>query len=275
MKSDENNIPLENFINKIKSRMALQKIISTPRTFEDLHMQFYKETAIAFYTYKLCDMWLDEIPKRISRWADTIDEYFNKFDGDWKKYASFKRLEYIKEFGPDEEDLDDSGLVRKYNLNNNDLKHFTIFNDLYSYESRDILQDFIPEDISYFQQAIAFESTIDIKSIFRNTTGKELSLYTMSNETGRLRPMQLGEYELQREAKIVDAECDFNSLIILSQIISDIMNKLRKFDNDSMFDNNHKFLKQMRKNCDFIKYLRFEKVIGLDIYKEMKDNKDK
>jgi hypothetical protein len=264
---DESKTPLELFLDKIKHRMTMQKIMSTPRTFEDLRMGYTTEMAEAYYVIKLCDDWVDEIPVRINLWMNVIDEYFGEFHGQWKYYAIAKRLDSIKEYGPDERDLDEDGEIRKDNLSNDDLKYHTVFNDLYFYESRDILQDFIMEDIAHIQRAVMFDTVVDFKRMFRDLTGKDVDSYNIDSETGELRKSEFGEYELHKAADSVDAEDESDVLYMLACIINDMMCKLRKKEED-MFDNHTEFLQQMREDCVNIINMQLQKTSN---WKELKE----
>ena len=264
---NESKTPLERFLDKIKHRMTMQKIMSTPRTFEDLRMGHTTEMAEAYYVIKLCDDWVNEIPVRVNLWINVIDEYFGEFQGQWKYYAIAKRLDSIKEYGPDERDLDENGEIRKDNLTNDDLKYHTVFNDLYFYELRDILQDFIMEDIAHIQRAVMFDTVVDFKKMFRDVTGKDVDSYNVDPETGELRKSEFGEYELHKAADSVDAEDESDVLYMLACIINDMMCKLRKKEED-MFDNHTEFLQQMREDCVNIINMQLKKTSSWNELKE-------
>ena len=264
---NERKTPLERFLDKIKHRMTMQKIMSTPRTFEDLRMGHTTEMAEAYYVIKLCDDWVNEIPVRVNLWINVIDEYFGEFQGQWKYYAIAKRLDSIKEYGPGDRDLDENGEIRKDNLTNYDLKYHTVFNDLYFYELRDILQDFIMEDIAHIQRVVMFDTVVDFKKMFRDVTGKDVDSYNVDSETGELRKSEFGEYELHKAVDSVDAEDESDVLYMLACIINDMMCKLRKKEED-VFDNHTEFLQQMREDCVNIINMQLKKTSSWNELKE-------
>ena len=240
--------PLEAFIEKIKKRMTLQKIMSTPRTFEDVRSEFFDETSKAYFIGKLCDDWLEEVPRRINMWIDVIDEYFDEFAGSWEYYATAKRLDYLKEYGPEDDDLDADGNIRKHNLTHDDLKCHTVFNDLYFFECRDILQDYEPDDINHITRAVMFDTAIDIKKMFQDVAGKSIDTYVVDEETGEMRKEEFAEYELKKVTNELNAESEADVLYMLGYIIYDMCRQLKAMES-GMFDDHKIWLAAFRDDC--------------------------
>ena len=96
MEKSKQDTQLNAFLKKIQKRMLLQKIMSTPVTFEDVRMISFNEQAQAYYIIKLCHDWIDAVPKKIDEWIDIINEYFDEFVGSWEYYATSKRLDFIR-----------------------------------------------------------------------------------------------------------------------------------------------------------------------------------
>lgn len=264
---NDNKTVLQLFIDKIKKRMTLQKIMSTPRTFEDLHSDFYDEMSKAYYTIKLCDDWLDEVPMRIEKWINVIDEYFDEFIGSWEYYATAKRLDWINQEGAEEEDLDDDGNIRKHGLTHDDLRFHTIINELYMFECRDIVQDFIPDDINHIVRAVMFDTAIDIKQMFRDVAGKSIDTYVMDEETGELHLEEFPEYELRKVSNELDAESQSDVLFMLGYIIYDMCRKLEQMK-EHMFEDNKDFLMQFRDDCLHIRKMELEQTTSWHELKE-------
>ena len=56
----EDKTELERFIDLVKNKFLLSKIITTPRTFEDLKHDYTNEIAADFYKLNICGNYLDE-----------------------------------------------------------------------------------------------------------------------------------------------------------------------------------------------------------------------
>lgn len=272
MGKSKQDTQLNAFLKKIQKRMLLQKIMSTPITFEDVRMITFNEQAQAYYTIKLCEDWIDAVPKRIDEWVDIINEYFDEFVGSWEYYATSKRLDSIREYGPSDDDLDENGEIRTEGVTCDKLKPYTVIHELYHYDFRDILQDFILDDIKHLQLAIMFDAAIDIKSMFKDVTGKSIDTYVVSEDRQHVRKLEFGEYELRKISNQIDAEDESRLLYTLVYIIYRMMSYLRSMEDD-VFDNHKEFLERMRDDCYKIREMRLSEVSYIvDLEKELNTN---
>lgn len=259
MEKSKQNTQLNAFLKKIQKRMLLQKTMSTPITFEDVRSFYFTDMAQAYYTIKLCEDWLDAIPKKIDEWIYIIDEYFDEFNGSWEYYASSKRLDSIREYGPSDEDLDENGEIRTKGITNDELKAWTVIHDLYHYDFRDILQDFVLEDIKHIQLAVMFDSSMDIKTMLKDVTGKSLDVYELSEDKQSARKLEFSEYELRKISNQIDAEDEFKILYTIAYAIYKIMSELRSMKDDA-FENHQEFLKKIKDDCCKIKEMNLSDV---------------
>lgn len=269
MENSKHDTQLNAFLKKIQKRMLLQKIMSTPVTFEDVRMISFNEQAQAYYIIKLCHDWIDAVPKKIDEWIDIINEYFDEFVGSWEYYATSKRLDFIRKYGPSDDDLDENGEIRTEGVTRDELKYHTVIHELYHYDFRDILQDFTMDDINHLSMAVMFDAVIDIKSMVKDVTGKSIDTYVISEDRQHARKLDFGEYELRKISNQVDAEDECRMLFTLAYIIYNMMNELHDMK-DNVFDNHKEFLVRMRDDCYKIKEMRLSDVSYIvDLDKEL------
>ena len=269
MEKSKQDTQLNAFLKKIQKRMLLQKIMYTPITFEDVRMISFNEQAQAYYIIKLCHDWIDAVPKKIDEWIDIINEYFDEFVGSWEYYATSKRLDFIRKYGPSDDDLDENGEIRTEGVTRDELKYHTVIHELYHYDFRDILQDFTMDDINHLSMAVMFDAVIDIKSMVKDVTGKSIDTYVISEDRQHARKLDFGEYELRKISNQVDAEDECRMLFTLAYIIYNMMNELHDMK-DNVFDNHKEFLGRMRDDCYKIKEMRLSDVSYIvDLDKEL------
>lgn len=96
--------PLAKAFNRIISDLELLRIMTNPRIFSD---STDKEAPFRMHNYYLTilwERWLHGVFNRLVEWANTISSYFDEYNGSWEYYALSQRLEFIKEYGSDDED---------------------------------------------------------------------------------------------------------------------------------------------------------------------------
>ena len=166
--------------------------MTRPRIFDDTKGEEAAFKMITYYQILLWEKWLHEVVKRLQEWITTIDEYFDEFNGSWEYYALSKRLEFIDEFGTDDdEDYNPDGSIKTTGITHEQLKYHTVFYDLY-HDCVDIVQDTKPTDLSPLINTIEANSRVSIIDILQKVSGKEVTAYTMGDD-GHLRPVTFAE----------------------------------------------------------------------------------
>ena len=104
MEPIDSELPLAKAFNRIISDLELLRIMTNPRIFSD---STDKEAPFRMHNYYLTvlwERWLHGVFNRLVEWANTISSYFDEYNGSWEYYALSQRLEFIKEYGSDDED---------------------------------------------------------------------------------------------------------------------------------------------------------------------------
>ena len=100
-----------------------------------------------YYLTVLWERWLHGVFNRLLEWADIISTYFDEYNGSWEYYALSKRLEFINEYGSDDnDDYNPDDTIKTTSITHEQLKYHTIFYDLY-HDCVDIVQDTKPDDL--------------------------------------------------------------------------------------------------------------------------------
>lgn len=108
MEPINSELPLSKAFNRIISDLELLRIMTNPRIFSD---STDKEAPFRMHNYYLTvlwERWLHGVFNRLLEWADTISTYFDEYNGSWEYYALSKRLEFINEYGSNDDDDYDS-----------------------------------------------------------------------------------------------------------------------------------------------------------------------
>ena len=138
----DNKSPLAKFFNKIISKIQTLRIISLPRTFEDVKGNEASFKMMTYYQTALWEKWMHGVVKRLEEWDAVIDEYFDEFDGSWEYYALSKRLESINKCGSDdEENFNPDGSIKTKGIMKEQLYFFTIFLNIF------LVKNAIPQNL--------------------------------------------------------------------------------------------------------------------------------
>ena len=147
IKHIESELPLAVVFNKVISKITTLWIMTRPRIFDDTKGEEATFKMITYYQILLWEKWLHEVVKRLQEWVTSIDEYFDEFNGCWEYYALSKRLDFIDEYGTDDdEDYNSDGSIKTEGITHEQLKYHTVFSNLY-HDSVDIVQDTKPTDL--------------------------------------------------------------------------------------------------------------------------------
>ena len=185
IKHIESELPLAVVFNKVISKITVLWIMTRPRIFNDIKGEDGAFKMSTYYQILLWEKWLHEVVKRLQEWVTSIVEYFDEFNGCWEYYALSKRLEFIDEYGTDDdEDYNSDGSIKTEGITHEQLKYHTVFSNLY-HDSVDIVQDTKPTDLYPLINAI--EASVSIFDVLQKVSGKEITAYTLGDD-GNLRP---------------------------------------------------------------------------------------
>jgi len=244
--------------NKVISKITTLWIMTRPRIFDDTKGEEAAFKMITYYQILLWEKWLHEVVQRLQEWITTIDEYFDEFNGSWEYYALSKRLEFIDEFGTDDdEDYNPDGSIKTTGITQEQLKYHTVFSDLY-HDCVDIVQDTKPTDLAPFINAIEANSRVSVIDILQKVSGKEITAYTMGDD-GQFRPVTFADRELHKVLEMVEAH-DYGQIII---IVAMLMEQLTKSietvaKSETAFFDNHDLLRAIQTDAKAILSLNFK-----------------
>lgn len=216
--------------------------MSLPRTFSDATGEFAAFNMQIYYETVLWEKWLHGVFKRLEEWANIINEYFDEYAGSWEYYALSKRLEYINDFGSDDdEDYNPDGTVKTHGITNEQLKYHTVFSDLY-HDCVDIVQDTKPEDLYPLISTLKANSQISIIDILQQVSGKQIESYVL-DESQNLHPASFADKVEMKVSGMVEAD-DLSKLVyLIAQKMEALTLKIGSiYKSDSVFQDNHDML---------------------------------
>ena len=211
----------------------------------------------SYYETVLWEKWLHGVFKRLEEWKNIINEYFDEYAVSWEYYALSKRLDFINEFGSDEdEDYNLDGTIKTYGLTHEQLKYHTVFSDLY-HDSIDIVQDTKLEDLYPLISTLNANSKISIIDILQKVSGKQIESYIL-DESEHLRPASFADKVKMKVSGMAEAD-DLSKLVywiaqkmeVLTAMIETI------FRSDRIYQNNHDLLRAVLSNIASIMNLKF------------------
>ena len=169
---------LGQLLNMCMKSINTMRILSSPIDFENIGKD-KTDAAIMFYESCLIEIYLHSVIDGLNRLKSIANEYNNKYEGNWKYYATFKRRDSIEEYGGNEDDYDAEGNITP--ATDEKLKVYSVVSDLQSGGSRDIFLTTTLMDLQTMFQFIEFDGRTCINDFFQKTTGKRLKTYTMKN----------------------------------------------------------------------------------------------
>ena len=253
----ESDLPLAIVFNKVISKITTLWIMTRPRIFDDIKGEEAAFKMMTFYQILLWEKWLHEVVQRLQEWTTTIDEYFGEFNGSWEYYALSKRLDFLKEFGGDDEDYNPDGSIKTTDITHEQLKYQTIFFDLY-HDCVDIVQDTHPQDLYPLVNANETNSRVSIIDILQKVSGKEVTAYTMGDD-GNLRPVTFADRELHKVSEMVEAH-DYGQVIYITALLMEQLTKGIETvaKSETAFFDNHDLLRAIQSDAEAILSLNFE-----------------
>lgn len=264
MEPIQSKLPLAKAFNRVVSKLQILRIMSIPRIFEDAKGETAAFKMHSFYETILWENWIHGVFGRLEEWTTTINEYFDEFNGSWEYYALSKRLDYIHEFGSDDEDdYNPDGTVKTKNINHEQLKYHTVFSKLY-HDSVDIVQDTKPNDLLPLISTLNASARFSIIDVLQKVSGKEIPCYVM-NKGGELRPIGREEREERKVCEMIEA-VDLGQLVYsIAQIMESITSRLEAiYNSDQAFADHHELLNAMLSDASALLQLDLKesKILG-------------
>lgn len=255
----KNELPLAKAFNRVISKTTLFRIMSLPRTFSDATGEFAAINMQTYYETVLWEKWLHGVFKRLEEWTNIINEYFDEYSGSWEYYALSKRLDFINEYGSDEdEDYEPDGTVKTHGITHEQLKYHTVFSDLY-YDGVDIIQDTKPEDLYSLISAIKATSQISIIDILQKVSGKPIESYIL-DESKNLRLATFADKVEMKVSEMAEAEDLSKQVYSIAQKMESLTKKIEAvYGSDRIFQDNHKLLKDVLREVSSIMHLQIDR----------------
>ena len=242
MRPIDSQQPLAKAFNKVISKVSTLRIMTAPRIFADAKGEEASFKMVYYYQTMLWEKWMHEVVARLNEWVNIIDEYFDEFEGNWRYYALAKRLDFLKEYGSDEDDdYNEDGTFKTEGVTDEQLRYHTVFRDLY-HDCVDIVQDCCADDLLPLIEAIDTNSRFSIIDVLQDMAGKKIPSYVMGDD-GHLRETTFADRELLKARKLVEAQ-DYGQLVYA---VADIMARLtaeldQMAHSDAAFDDQHALL---------------------------------
>lgn len=259
MEPIHSELPLAKAFNRIISELNLLRIMSNPRVFTDSTDEMAAFRMQNYFLTILWEKWLHGVFNRLVEWANTISRYFDEFDGSWEYYALSQRIEFIKEFGSDDEDAYNPNDSFKTNgITHEQLRYHTVFNDLY-HDCVDIVQDTKPDDLLLMITTLEAKSRLSLIDVLQRATGQQVTSYILDKE-GCCRPMTFAEKELVKVNGMVKA-MDLGHLVYtIAQLMESLTKEVEAIaKSDEAFNDNRDILNALLKDASSILNLQLEK----------------
>ena len=259
MEPIDSELPLAKAFNHIISDLELLRIMTNPRIFSDSTDHEAPFRMQNYYLTVLWERWLHGVFNRLVEWANTISTYFDEYNGSWEYYALSKRLEFIKEYGSDdEEDYNPDGTIKTTGITLEQLKYHTVFRDLY-HDSVDIVQDTKPEDLYPMISTLEARSRFSIIDVLQKTTGQQVTSYILDKD-GHLRSTTFADRELIKVSEMVKAMDNSQLVYTIAQIMESLTKEIESIAKSEMaFYDNHNILNAIINDASSILHLHLDK----------------
>lgn len=168
----EGNSNLHKLFNNILATLNNARAVSSPKTFDQVKQIELHET---FYNVCLCELYFHRVIKKLTDWKKLGQEYQEEFGSNWRYYAASKRMDFIREFGGEDEDYNSDGSI-KTEVSDDNLRYFTIVNELIT-DGICIVTDTAPTDLSAIVSMIEADAKLNVSDMLFQLTGKEVPTY--------------------------------------------------------------------------------------------------
>lgn len=234
MSKIDDNSRLAFNLNKVMHEMFLFRLVCAPSTFKYFKEHSDGTDLYMFYESCLFEKWAHDVVAKVKEWLVLSREYLEEYDGKWRFYAAAKRLESVKEGYGDEEDYDEDGSPVERELSDEKLIPYSIISYLYLDDWKDIVQETIPDDLSWLHSSLRLQSEIDPVETIKNTFGVELQMYKEvydnDGEIVGMVPMSREERELRKISDAVDADDMYSFVIMVCDAVSKMCKQLSQMD---------------------------------------------
>ena len=212
-----------------------------------------------YYLTVLWERWLHGVFNRLVEWANTISTYFDEYNGSWEYYALSKRLEFISEFGSDDDDDYNSGdTIKTTGITHEQLKYHTIFYDLY-HDCVDIVQDTKPDDLYPMITTLDAKSRFSVIDVLQKATGQQVTSYIL-DKNGHLRPATFADKELIKVSEMVKAMDNGQLVYTIAQIMESLTKEIESIAKSEMaFYDNHEILNAILNDASSILHLHLDR----------------
>lgn len=255
METIDSELPLAKAFNRIISELELLRIMTNPRIFSDSTDKEATFRMQNYYLTVLWERWLHGVFNRLLEWANTISTYFDEYNGSWEYYALSKRLEFINEFGSDDDDdYNPDDTIKTTGITHEQLKYHTIFYDLF-HDCVDIVQDTKPDDLYPMITTLDAKSRFSVIDVLQKATGQQVTSYIL-DKNGHLRPTTFADKELIKASEMVKA-MDNNQLVYtIAQIMESLTSEIESIAKSEMaYYDNHAILNAILNDASSILHL--------------------
>ena len=259
MKPINSELPLAKAFNSITSDLELLRIMTNPRIFRDSTDKEAPFRMQNYYLTVLWERWLHGVFNRLVEWANTISTYFDEYNGSWKYYALSKRLEFINEFGSDDDnDYNSDDTIKTTGITHEQLKYHTIFYDLY-HDCVDIVQDTKPDDLYPMISTLETKSRFSVIDVLQKATGQQVTSYIL-DKNGHLRPATFADKELIKVSEMVKAMDNGQLVYTIAQLMESLTKEIESIAKSEMaFYDNHELLNAILNDASSILHLHLDR----------------
>lgn len=267
MEPIDSELPLAKAFNRIISDLKLLRIMTNPRIFSDSTDKEAPFRMQNYYLTVLWERWLHGVFNRLVEWANTISTYFDDYNGSWEYYALSKRLEFINEFGSDDDDdYNPDDTIKTTGITHEQLKYHTVFSDLY-HDCVDIVQDTKPDDLYPMISTLETTSRFSVIDVLQKATGQQVTSYIL-DKNGHLRPTTFADKELIKVSEMVKAMDNGQLVYTIAQIMESLTSEIESIAKSEMaFYDNHAILNAILHDASSILHLHLERTRFMQLLK--------
>ena len=239
----ESDLPLAKAFNRVISKILLLRTMSLPRTFADATGELAAFKMQSYYETVLWEKWLHGVFERLEEWTNIINKYFDEYSGSWEYYALSQRLDFINEYGSDdEEDFNPDGTVKTHGITHEQLKYHTVFSDLY-YDGVDIVQDTQPHDLYSLISTLKANSQISFIDALQQVSGRQIESYVL-DESKNLRPATFADKVEIKVSEMAEADNLSKLVYLIAQKMELLTAKIEAvYRSDRIYQDNRGLLK--------------------------------
>lgn len=244
----KSKLPLAAFFNRIISKLEPLRIMCYPHSFKDTTGESAAFKMENYYETILWERWMHGVFERLEEWGNIINEYFDEFNGSWEYYALAKRLEFLNEYGSDDDDdYNPDGTFKTEDISQKQLEGFTIFCDLY-HDCIDIVQDTKASDLDSLISTLDANARISILDFFQKIPNVKVNVYKVGDD-GKVQPISFAEKELMKVSAMVNATDLGQIILMIAKIMESLTSEINTYCNsEKAFADNHNFLNALL--CD-------------------------